>query len=192
MSSLDSALNSLSAASYKDIYERYFPPQSPEQALRTSRILTLFWGVFCTGFAFLVGSISGTVIEAINKIGSAFYGPVLATFLLEIMTRTAVASAVKWGILLGVGTNLASWLALPQVSWLWWNLIGFVITFGFGYGISSLMGQGKLESTPYDLTLAQGLPQTWSKKNWQPAYVFLGCYFVAIIAITYWIGMLAE
>ncbi len=191
MSSLDSALNSLSAASYKDIYERYFQTQSPQAALRTSKILTLFWGVFCTGFAFFVGSISGTVIEAINKIGSAFYGPVLATFLLGIMTRTAVASAVKWGILLGVGTNLAFWLALPQVSWLWWNLIGFAITFGFGYGISSLLGQGKLERTPYELTLAQGLPETWSKRNWKPAYVFLGCYFVFIVVITYWIGTLA-
>ena len=106
MSSLDSALNSLSAASYKDIYQRYFQPLNSYDALKVSKILTVFWGIFCTGFAFLVGSISGTVIEAINKIGSAFYGPILATFLLGILTRTAVASAVKWGVLMGVGTNL--------------------------------------------------------------------------------------
>ncbi len=192
MSSLDSALNSLSAASYKDIYQRYFQPQNSHNDLKASKILTVFWGIFCTGFAFLVGSISGTVIEAINKIGSAFYGPILATFLLGILTRTAVASAVKWGVLLGVGTNLLFWLALPQVSWLWWNVIGFAVTFGFGYGISSLLQKGELESAPDDLTLVQGLPKTSSKKNWKPAYVILGCYFVFIVMITYWIGTLAE
>ena len=192
MSSLDSALNSLSAASYKDIYQRYFQPPNSHDALKVSKILTVFWGIFCTGFAFLVGSISGTVIEAINKIGSAFYGPILATFLLGILTRTAVASAVKWGVLLGVVTNLIFWLALPQVSWLWWNVIGFAVTFGFGYGISSLLQKGELESTPDDLTLVQGLPETSSKKNWKPAYVILGCYFVFIVVITYWIGTLAE
>ncbi|MCH7804667.1 MAG: sodium:solute symporter [Acidobacteria bacterium] len=191
MSSLDSALNSLSAASYKDIYERYFQPQNSHDALKVSKILTVFWGIFCTGFAFLVGSISGTVIEAINKIGSAFYGPILATFLLGIMTRTAVASAVKWGVLLGVGTNLIFWLALPQVSWLWWNVIGFAVTFGFGYGISSLLQKGELEPAPDDLTLVQGLPETSSKKNWKPAYVILGCYFVFMVMITYWIGTFA-
>jgi len=103
-----------------------------------------------------------------------------------------VASAVKWGVLLGVGTNLIFWLALPQVSWLWWNVIGFAVTFGFGYGISSLLQKGELESAPDDLTLVQGLPETSSKKNWKPAYVILGCYFVFIVMITYWIGTLAE
>ncbi len=46
MSSLDSALNSLSAASYKDIYQRYFQPQNSHNALKTSKILTVFWGIF--------------------------------------------------------------------------------------------------------------------------------------------------
>ena len=191
MSSLDSALNSLSAVTYKDIYERYFPGQhGPQQALKISKALTIFWGFFCTGFAFAVGSISGTVIEAINKIGSAFYGPILATFLLGILTRTAVASGVKWGILLGVGTNLTLWLAFPQVSWLWWNVIGFAITFGLGYGISSLLPgrPSGFEPDHEALSLSGGLPETSSKMNWTPAYIFLGCYFFAIVILTYWIG----
>ena len=194
MSSLDSALNSLSAVTYKDIFEGYFRTKhGPQEALKISKVLTIFWGLFCTGFAFAVGSISGTVIEAINKIGSAFYGPILATFLLGILTRTAAAAAVKWGILLGVGTNLTLWLAFPQVSWLWWNVIGFAITFGCGYGISSLLHgrQEGFEPPSADLTLAGDLPEASSKSNWKPAYVFLGCYFVAIVTLTYLIGALA-
>lgn len=108
MSSLDFALNSLSAATYQDLYQRYLKPDPTEsEALRAARMLTIFWGVLCTGFAFIVGTLGGTVIEMINRIGSTFYGPIAATFVLGIMTRTAMARAVNMGILLGVGVNLS-------------------------------------------------------------------------------------
>ena len=136
-SSLDSALNSLSAATYQDLYQRYLKPDPTEsEALRAARMLTIFWGVLCTGFAFIVGTLGGTAIEMINRIGSTFYGPIAATFVLGIMTRTAMARAVNMGILLGVGVNLSLWIFFPQVSWLWWNLIGFVLTFGVGWLMS--------------------------------------------------------
>jgi SSS family solute:Na+ symporter len=55
---------------------------------------------------FLVGRISETVIESINKIGSAFYGPILAAFVVGVISRKATARSVTAGILSGVGVNL--------------------------------------------------------------------------------------
>ena len=84
MSSIDSALNSLSAATYQDFLVRMFPKMShisDAARVRFSRWLTVFWGVVATGFALQMIGGPETVLELVNKIGSAFYGPILAVFL---------------------------------------------------------------------------------------------------------------
>jgi hypothetical protein len=84
---------------------------------------------------------------------------------LGIMTRTAMARAVNMAILLGVGVNLSLWIFFPQVSWLWWILIGFVLTFGVGW----------LMSLPCRVQLEQGekviiVAESKSQVNWRPRY----------------------
>lgn len=76
MSSLDSSINSLSAATMKDVYQKYIKTDGDDRHyFAWSKILTVLWGIVCTGFAFVVGSISDTVVEAINKVRSIFSGP---------------------------------------------------------------------------------------------------------------------
>ena len=84
MSSLDSALNSLSASTMRDFIQKWRPESNQ---IKLGKIVTLICGVMIIMFAFIVGGISDTVIEAINKIGSAFYGPILAAFLVGILSR---------------------------------------------------------------------------------------------------------
>lgn len=137
MSSLDSALNSLSAATMRDVYQRYVNPRATERELFLwSKRFTIMWGLLCIAFAFLAGRLSGTVIEAINKIGSIFYGPILAAFLLGMLTRRTSGLGVKIGVLMGIAANLFLWLECPRVSWLWWNAIGCGIAVLVGYGLS--------------------------------------------------------
>jgi SSS family transporter len=127
MSSLDSAINSLSAATMRDIYQKYIKPQADDKHyFLWSKVLTVFWGVVCTVFAFVVGAISETLIEAINKVGSVFYGSVLAAFVLAILVKRATATATKIGVVSGVLVNLVLWFGFPRVSWLWWNATGFI------------------------------------------------------------------
>ena len=83
--------------------------------------------------AFFVGDIAKTVIEAINKIGSVFYGPILGVFCLAILTKSAHARAVNIGLVVGVLFNIYLWQGQPKVFWFWWNLIGFAMTFGIGF-----------------------------------------------------------
>lgn len=142
MSSIDSALNSLSAATYEDFLLRIFPRLStiPNTAkVRLSRWLTIFWGVVATGFALQMIGGPETVLELVNKIGSAFYGPILAVFWLGILTRRASESGAIVGLAAGVGFNVFLWQCCGNtVSWLWWNVFGFLVSFGVGYGVSTL------------------------------------------------------
>jgi len=136
MSSLDSALNSLSAATMEDGLRRFsrrFRDMEERTAMRWSRFLTFLWGALAMGFAFLTPLISGTVIESINKVGSLTYGPILGMFLLGILTRRATEGGAVAGLVAGTGVNLALWLFAPGVSWLWWNAVGFAASVLVGW-----------------------------------------------------------
>ncbi|MDX1672560.1 MAG: sodium:solute symporter [Balneolaceae bacterium] len=143
MSSLDSALNSLSAATVEDLIIRGKKETiSNEKQMKYSKITTIFWGVVCVLLAFAAGNIADTVIEAINKIGSLFYGPVIATFMLAILTSRTRKTGINIGILAGVLCNFLLWIfASDQVFWFWWNFTGFAVTASVGYGFSILFSE---------------------------------------------------
>ena len=128
MSSLDSTFNSLSASTMTDYIQRFGLVKGPNDPrfMLFARATTFVWGILCCCFAFLVGDISDTVVESVNKIGSVFYGPVLAVFLLAFVTRFVRAGPALTGLAAGVGLNLWLWLKVPSVSWLWWNVFGFL------------------------------------------------------------------
>lgn len=185
MSSIDSAFNSLSAASVQDLYVRYLDPHaSRRQYLWWSRVATVGWGVACTGFAFLVQNLAPTVIEGINKIGSVFYGPILAAFLLAILSRRATSRGVIVGLLAGVGINLVLWLGFePAVSWLWWNVTGCVVTIGAAYAVSVRDTPPRPEQLKGLIMERQTIRQTF--KEGRTRYLMLAGYFVAIVLVSY-------
>jgi len=128
MSSLDSAFNSLSAATMEDVLRRFsrrFRDMEERAAMRWGRFLTFLWGAVATGFAFLTPKLGRTVIEAINQVGSMTYGPILGMFALGILTRRATEGGVVAGLVAGLAVNLLMWLGAPSISWLWWNVAGF-------------------------------------------------------------------
>jgi Na+/proline symporter len=141
MSSLDSALNSLSAATMRDLVVRNVKRSlTDKENLRYSKLLTLFWGIVCSLTAFSAGNISPTVIEAINLVGSLFYGPILATFGLAVLSRRTNALGANVGLLAGVVLNFGLWIfARDAVFWFWWNFTGAATTVVVGYGLSVLV-----------------------------------------------------
>jgi SSS family solute:Na+ symporter len=174
MSSLDSSINSLSAASLEDVYKKLVrrAPSAVEE-MRLSKAFTLLWGVFCVGFAFKVGSISPTVLESINKIGSTFYGPIFAVFLLGIVTRRARSVGAMAGLAGGVALNLSLWVFAPSVSWLWWNAFGF----GAAAIVILLLGRpapgrgGPVFEAPPERPI------------WKKSYVALGLFTLVMIGL---------
>jgi len=194
MSSLDSTINSLSATTIKDIYEKFFVSGGEipaERQLMLSRVMTVFWGVVCVAFSFVVGDISKSVIESVNKIGSLANGPILALFLLGILTRRTNQPGAIVGLLAGFGVNVALWNMAPQVSWLWWNVIGFAGSYVTGYLVSLAFPAptaDKLEGLVYYKGIADDLPY---KRNWPRNYAIMAAYTVAMIAVCLLIGKMS-
>ncbi|MFS4468946.1 sodium:solute symporter [Maribacter sp. 2210JD10-5] len=136
MSTLSSAVNSLSAVTMEDFVKRFRPDMSDKSYVFNSRLLSLFWGLVCLFFAFFAGNIEGTVIEVINKISSVFYGPILATFVLAILTKKTHALGANIGIVVGVLFNVYLWLYVPEIFWFWWNMIGCLVTIFVALAVS--------------------------------------------------------
>ena len=138
MSSLSSAINSLSAASVEDFFNRD-QDLAQDKYMRISKYAALFWGIVCIVLAFFTGDIAKTVIEAINKVGSVFFGPIIATFIAAIGLKQINARGINIGILAGVGVNVYLWLFVPDIFWFWWNAVGAVVTLVVGYFSSLLL-----------------------------------------------------
>ena len=128
MSSLSSAINSLSAVTIEDYQRLSGRKFSEQQYLRLAKGIGLFWGAMTLLLSLFADDIAPTIIEAINKVGSMFYGPILAVFLLALFNRNINALSVNVGIITGVVGNAILWLYFPDVFWFWWNLIGFAVT----------------------------------------------------------------
>ncbi|MFK7916286.1 MAG: hypothetical protein AB8B93_20400 [Pseudomonadales bacterium] len=124
MSSIDSAINSLSAATLEDFVQPRAQLQG-RRALLASRGITLLWGVFCVGLSFQVETIAPTVLEAVNKIGSMANGPLLALFVIALLIDGVGQRNALIGCAIGLGSNCALAFGAPDVSWLWWNVSGF-------------------------------------------------------------------
>lgn len=128
MSSIDSALNSLSASTVEDFWVRKnSKPPSEKQLFLASKISTGAWGLFALGFSFEVEAIAPTVLEAINKISSMVNGPLLALFAIALLIPRIGQGAAIIGFVIGVIGNAIVAYALPSVSWLWWNPFGCAI-----------------------------------------------------------------
>ncbi len=174
MSSLSSTINSLSAVTTEDFLTRgkQIPPA---QYVRYSKLTALFWGVVCIVIAFFAGDIASTVIEAINKIGSVFYGPILATFLAAVRFKRIHSTGMNIGLVAGVGVNVFLWLVVGEnIFWFWWNAIGTVVTLSVAALVSTLVPPQRQQKT-----LASGAESLLSKENG-----LLLVFFLLIIAIS--------
>jgi SSS family transporter len=129
MSSTAGELNALASTSTIDFYKRKFNSKgSDAHYVLISRGFTIFWGVMAILFA-LYASHFDNLIEAVNIIGSLFYGTVLGVFVAGFFIRYLDATAIFLGALLGELVVLAIYgLAPDAFGFLWFNFIGCAAT----------------------------------------------------------------
>jgi len=178
MSSLDSALNSLSASTMRDFVERG-RDLSQKRILILSKLSTVIWGLTITGFAFIVGNISKTVLESINMIGSAFYGPILASFLMGVLTKSATSKGIFSGVLAGVAFNLFLWLKIQELFWMWWNLLGLLISVFITFIVSKVTKNPRPEQVENYTLKGSGILS--EERRWIALYLLLVAYFGLIL-----------
>ncbi|MGD9524876.1 MAG: sodium:solute symporter [Gemmatimonadales bacterium] len=135
MSSIAAELNSLSTATVIDFYRRWWRPDGSEaHLLAVSKVSTGLWGLFACVVATYAANL-GSLIEVVNRFGSFFYGSILGVFLLAMLPRTRGPGAFI-GLLAGMGAVAAVSFGLPEVSFLWHNVIGAVTVLVVGVSIS--------------------------------------------------------
>lgn len=123
MSSIASELNALGATTTVDFYRRVFKRDaSPQHALMASKLFTIMWGLVAIGFASFA-SLLDNLIQAVNILGSIFYGTVLGLFLVAFFVKRVRGSAVFFAALMSQATVIALF-TFTNVGYLWFNVIG--------------------------------------------------------------------
>lgn len=131
MGSTASALNSLASTTSVDIYKRLINKSgSDSKYLNISKLTTLFWGIVSITMA-LFASKLGNLLEAVNILGSLFYGTILGVFLVAFYVKSIGGKAVFYAALL---TEVFVFIAYKfnWMAYLWLNLFGCVLVIGFG------------------------------------------------------------
>ena len=145
--SIDSEITALSTTTVVDLYRPYVRPTAPDaHYVVVARLMTVVWGVAAAGFALYAAAL-GSVIEAVNIVGSYFYGSLLGVFVLGFATRRANGNGAFWGLLAGMATVAVADRSL-DVAWLWLNPIGCGATVLVGLAVSFAGGRGGSKATP--------------------------------------------
>ena len=137
MSASSGEINSLATVTVIDIYQRYIRPgKDDHHYLLASRWSTLFWGAYAVAFAGYAGRL-GSLIVAVNKVGSYFYGSLLGCFVLAFAFPRVRGTAAFWGMLAGETVILCT-ARFTDIAWLWYNGLGCAAVVGVGLAITIL------------------------------------------------------
>ena len=131
MSSTSSELNALASTTLVDFYKRSIKPDgSDAHFVRMSKIITAGWGVVAIIFA-TIFSLFDNLIEAVNIIGSLFYGSILGVFLVGFFLKRVGSTPVLIAALIAQTTVLVlhvlSVYGFIDLAYLWYNLIGCML-----------------------------------------------------------------
>ena len=144
MSSTSSELNALATTSLVDIYRRSLVKgRSDEHYLSASKWLTIGWGLVALAFA-TFANLFDNLIQAVNIIGSLFYGTVLGVFAVAFFFKSVGGRAIFLAALAGQTfvalTFLADAYEIIDLAYLWLNLIGCLFTVLLAITLQPIVG----------------------------------------------------
>jgi solute:Na+ symporter, SSS family len=126
MSSSAAELNALASVTVIDIYKRLGRRNAPEQHyVLVSKLATVFWGLYAIAFAQFANHL-GSLIEAVNIMGSLFYGTILGIFLIAFYLKKIRGHATFIAAIIAELTVLACYF-FTKIPFLWFNVIGCLI-----------------------------------------------------------------
>ena len=129
--SIAAALNSLASCSINDFHLRFTKKvNSEKQEYQLSKIYTLVWGIFCIVVAELATGM-GSLIEAVNVLGSLFYGVILGIFLTAFYSKHIKANAVLIASIIGEFVVVLLFILdkknIIGLGFLWLNVVGAIL-----------------------------------------------------------------
>ena len=145
MSANSAALSSLGATTVVDFYRPGRPDAGDARTLLVARVATAAWGVVAVLFASFA-SLLDNLIQAVNVVGSLFYGPMLGLFLVGFFLRRVRGTAAFSATLAGEAAVLAAAL-LGKMGYLWYNVLGCAVVVGLAPAVEAALS-GRARSAP--------------------------------------------
>lgn len=137
MSATASALNALGATTVVDFYKRSLKPAASDRHyLIAAKLFTVLWGVLAMLFA-AFASLLDNLVQAVNILGSIFYGPTLGVFLVGFFLPRVRGTAVFIALIVAQLLVILTF-ALTTVGFLWYNVIGCAAVLVLAVGITLL------------------------------------------------------
>ncbi|MBK8354678.1 MAG: sodium:solute symporter [Saprospiraceae bacterium] len=148
MSSKASELNALASTTVVDLYKRSIRRNKDDKHyLRATKFATVLWGLLAMAFAMFC-SLFENLIQAVNIVGSLFYGAVLGVFAVAFFFKKIGGTAVFWAAILSEVVILTVYLlgekGIINIAFLWYNLIGCVLVIILGIILQGLIPNKKL------------------------------------------------
>ena len=152
MSSTASELNALASTTTVDLYKRSMVKNKTDyHYLRSSKYFTFLWGILAIVFA-TTASLFENLIQAVNLLGSLFYGTILGIFIVAFYFKKIQANAVFYAaifaemivVLIHYFNTLENPPIWLKMGYLWYNLVGCSLVVIFGYLLQSLIRQKKI------------------------------------------------
>lgn len=138
MGSTAGGLNSLASTTVVDFYKRQFNKEGTDaDYLSASRWATIAWGVFCVIVAIYASKL-GNLIEAVNILGSLFYGTILGIFLVAFYMKKIGSNSVFYAALIAEAFIVYAWMT-DLTAFLWLNVIGCLLVMSIAYILEILL-----------------------------------------------------
>ncbi len=139
LSSKASELAALGTTTTIDFWRHFRPLAAADEArnMRVARRFTALWGVFAVAFALFAG-FAENLIEAINILGSIFYGVLLGLFMVAFFLRRVGGSAVFFAAVTAQALVIVMYFSL-NIGYLWYNLIGCAACIAFSVALQAVL-----------------------------------------------------
>jgi len=125
--SIAAALNSLAACSVVDFHKKFFVKKETDlEDYKVAHWYTLGWGIFCIIISMFAYNIGNSLIEAVNILGSLFYGVILGIFLVAFGMKFIRGHAVFYAAIISEVLIIIIY-KMDVVSFLWLNAIGAIL-----------------------------------------------------------------
>ena len=149
MNSTSAELNALTSTTVVDVVHRVAPGRFAAEgpaAVTLSRFVTAGWAVFAVLFASFAARL-GSLIEAVNILGSLFYGTILGIFLAAFYVKRVGGTAVFAGAIVAEAAVLACF-AFTKIGFLWYNLIGCAVVLLVALAVTAARPRGRAAAMP--------------------------------------------
>ncbi len=142
LSSSSSELNALGSTTVVDFYKHILNKEATDaHYVAASRWFTALWGVIAVSSAIFANLVEN-LIQAVNILGSVFYGVLLGIFLVAFFMKRIGGTAVFFAGLVAQTLVLVGYFTL-NIGYLWYNLIGCAACVIFSLVLQAVLGSGK-------------------------------------------------